>query len=428
MVSPLPGPPGLARRLGTTDAVVIGLGSMIGAGVFVAWAPAARAAGGGLLIGLAVAALVAYANATASAQLAAQYPTSGGTYVYGRERLGPWWGFVAGWGFVIGKTASCAAMALTFAAYAAPAGWERPVAVAAVIVLAAVNYRGITRTARLTRIIVAIVVSVLLVGVLAALTGGDPHWSRVDPSAGDGGVYGVLQSAGLLFFAFAGYARIATLGEEVRDPARTIPRAVQIALGATVAVYAIVAVTLLAVLGAGGVADTATPLAAAVGSSGWPWVGPVLRVGAACASLGALLALIAGVARTTLAMAREGDLPRSLAAVHPRYRVPHRAELALAAVVVVLVLTVDLRGAIGFSSFGVLVYYLVANMAAWTQSGGHRRFPRALQALGAVGCVVLVGTLPWTAVVAGGAVLAVGVLGRRWRLSGRGAVERPDGP
>ena len=131
--------PTLVRRLGTFDAVVIGLGSMIGAGVFSAFAPAAAAAGSGLLVGLGLAAAVAYCNAVASAQLAVQYPTSGGTYVYGRERLGEWWGFLAGWGFVIGKTASCAAMALTFAAYAVPGpGWlERPVAVLALLALTA---------------------------------------------------------------------------------------------------------------------------------------------------------------------------------------------------------------------------------------------------------------------------------------------------
>src|ERR1700750_1978924 len=138
----------LARRLGLGDAVVVGLGSMLGAGVFAALAPAARAAGAGLLAGLVAAIAVAYCNATASAQLAAQYPLSGGTYVYGRERLGPWWGFTAGWGFVIGKTASCAAMALTVAAYAVPGAWwvQRLVAVAAVLGLTALNYRGVTRT------------------------------------------------------------------------------------------------------------------------------------------------------------------------------------------------------------------------------------------------------------------------------------------
>ena len=405
----------LARRLGTGDAVVIGLGSMIGAGVFAAFAPAAEAAGGGLLIGLILAAVVAYANATASAQLAAQYPTSGGTYVYGRERLGPWWGFLAGWGFVMGKTASCAAMALTFAAYAAPTGWERPVAVATVAGLTAVNYRGITRTARLTRIIVAVVLTALLVAVVSSLAGGDPRWSQVTVWDGaQGNWYGVLQSAGLLFFAFAGYARIATLGEEVRDPERTIPRAILIALGVTVVVYAIIAVTVLTVLGPDGTAATPAPLAAAVDASTWSWAAPVVRVGAAAAALGALLALIAGVGRTSLAMARQGDLPGWLAGVHPRYQVPHHAEVALAVVVCVLVLVVDLRGVIGFSSFGVLLYYLVANMAAFSQDQDRRLFPKALQVVGVIGCIVLVVTLPPTSVAAGLGLFAVGVGYRLW--------------
>jgi APA family basic amino acid/polyamine antiporter len=408
---------GLARRLGPVDAVTIGLGSMIGAGVFSAFAPAAAAAGGGLLIGLAIAAVVAYANATSSAQLAAQYPTSGGTYVYGRERLGPWWGFLAGWGFVVGKTASCAAMALTFAAYTVPPAWQRPVAVVAVLVLAAVNCRGITRTARLTRILVAVVLAALAVVVTAALSG-----TRAGPVAGvasGGGVYGVLQSAGLLFFAFAGYARIATLGEEVRDPRRTIPRAVVLALGGAVSVYAVVAATLLTVLGPARLAASRAPLADAATVAGASWAVPVAAVGASAAALGALLSLVAGVGRTTLAMARGGDLPSWLAAVHPRHHVPHRAEITLAVVVAVLVLTTDLRGVIGFSSFGVLLYYLVANLAALTQESGHRRFPRWLQVLGAVGCVVLVATLPPAAVLAGVVVGAVGVIHRAVSRRGR---------
>ena len=409
--------PALARRLGTTDAVLIGLGSMIGAGVFAAFGPAARSAGAALLIGLAVAAYVAFCNATASAQLAAQYPTSGGTYVYGRERLGDWWGFLAGWGFVVGKTASCAAMALTFAAYAVPEDWQRPVAVAAVVALAAVNYRGVTRTAVLTRIVVTVVLTSLAVVVAAGLLGGRPDPDRVVATVdADPGWYGVLQSAGLLFFAFAGYARIATMGEEVKEPERTIPRAIQLALGLTVAVYAAVAVTVLAVLGADGVAASSSPLLDVVRAGSWSWTVPLVRFGAAAAALGALLALIAGVGRTSLAMARHHDLPGWLAAVHPRFRVPHHAEVALAGAVCLLVLTVDLRGAIGFSSFGVLVYYLVANLAAHTQDAGHRRFPRLLQTTGAAGCAVLVVTLPLSSVLSGVAVFAVGVVYRWSRL------------
>jgi APA family basic amino acid/polyamine antiporter len=413
--------PRLARRLGTVDAVVIGLGSMLGAGVFAAFAPAARAAGAGLLAGLAIAAVVAYCNATASAQLAAQYPASGGTYVYGRERLGPWWGFLAGWAFVVGKTASCAAMALTFAAYAVPSEWQRPVAVGAVLALTAVNYCGITRTARLTRILLAVVLAALVISVAAVLAGGDSDGGRFTDWSGVGW-YGVLQSAGLLFFAFAGYARIATLGEEVRDPARTIPRAIPVALGVAVAVYAAVAVTLLAVLGPDRLAAAAAPLAAAAGAGSADWAVPVVRVGAAAAALGALLALVAGIGRTSLAMAREGDLPRWLAAVHPRHLVPHHAELALAVGVCVLVLVADLREAIGFSSFGVLLYYFVANAAAFTQDREHRRWPRALQVLGAVGCLVLAATLPWQSITAGAAVLAIGLGYRVVRLrAGRSA-------
>lgn len=409
--------PALQRRLGTADAVFIGLGSMIGAGVFAAFTPAAQAAGNGLLIGLVVAAIVAACNALASAQLAAEYPTSGGTYIYGRERLGPWWGFLAGWSFVIGKTASCAAMALTFASYAAPAGWERPVAAVAVVALAAVNYRGVTRTAQLARVIVVLVLVALTVAVAATASTGMPRLPDLDPSSLVAhGPYGILQSAGLLFFAFAGYARIATMGEEVREPARTIPRAIVIALSITIAVYAVVAVSLLGALGADRLADSTAPLRDA--AAAWPWTTPVVTVGAAVASLGALLALIAGIGRTSLAMAREGDLPRWLAAVHPRFHVPHRAEVALALVVVVLVLTVDLRGAIGFSSFGVLLYYFVANVSAITQDREHRMLPRGVFVVGGIACLVLVATLPLAAIVGGLIVLVAGIVLRLIRRRG----------
>ncbi|HTF40583.1 MAG TPA: amino acid permease, partial [Propionibacteriaceae bacterium] len=403
--------PGLARRLGTFDAVIIGLGSMLGAGVFAAFSPAAGVAGAGLLIGLAVAALVAYCNATASAQLAAQYPTSGGTYIYGRERLGPWWGFLAGWGFVIGKIASCAAMALTFAAYVAPGPWQRPVAIAAVIILATVNYYGITRTAALTKIIVAVVLATLALVIAASLSGSDPtsvqSWDLLA-----GGWYGTLQSAGLLFFAFAGYARIATMGEEVRDPERTIPRAILTALTIAVLIYLLVGASILVALGPAGVAATPAPLAAAADVAGWAWAGWVVRLGAAAAALGALLALIAGVGRTTLAMARHNDLPDWLAAVHERHRVPHHAEVTVAGLVCVLILLTDLRGAIGFSSFGVLLYYLIANVAAYTQSSDRRRFPRILQLVGVAGCGTLALTLPLSAVLGGTLVFAVGIFYR----------------
>ncbi|PTM89042.1 MULTISPECIES: APC family permease [unclassified Streptomyces] len=403
----------LRRTLGVGDAVVIGLGSMIGAGIFAAPGPAARAAGSGLLLGLAVAAVVAYCNAIASARLAALYPASGGTYVYGRERLGPFWGYLAGWSFVVGKSASCAAMALTVGAYVWP-GQAHAVAVAAVVVLTTVNYGGVQKSAWVTRVIVAVVLAVLAFVVVVCLGSGASDVGRLDAGA-SGGAGGVLQAAGLLFFAFAGYARIATLGEEVRDPARTIPRAIPLALGIALAVYACVAVAVLSVLGAGGLGHADAPLADAVRAAGVPGLVPVVRVGAAVAALGSLLALLLGVSRTTLAMARDRHLPGVLSAVHPRFQVPHRAELVVGVVVAVLAATVDVRGAIGFSSFGVLAYYAVANASAWTLNPAPTA--RGLPALGLLGCVVLAFSLPVLSVVVGAGVLAVGVIAygvRRW--------------
>ncbi|MFE1380014.1 APC family permease [Streptomyces sp. NPDC058740] len=392
----------LRRSLGVFDAVVIGLGSMIGAGIFAALGPAAHAAGTGLLPALAAAAVVAYCNAMASARLAARYPASGGTYVYGRERLGPFWGYLAGWAFVVGKTASCAAMALTVGSYLWP-DQAHAVAVAAVVALTAVNYRGVQKSALLTRVIVALVLAVL--AAVVTVSAGAGQGERLG-LGGDVPTGGVLQAAGLLFFAFAGYARIATLGEEVRDPARTIPRAVPIALGITLVVYAAVAVSVLAVLGAPRLAASAAPLADAVRAADAAWLVPVVTAGAALAALGSLLSLVLGVSRTTLAMARDGYLPAPLAAVHPRFRVPHHAELAVGAVVAVVAATADLRGAIGFSSFGVLVYYGIANAAAFTL--GPRERP--LAALGLLGCGVLAFALPMGAVLAGVGVLAAGTV------------------
>ncbi|MFJ9612224.1 APC family permease [Kitasatospora sp. NPDC101176] len=404
--APTAAPEELRRHLGVFDAVVIGLGSMIGAGIFAALAPAASAAGSGLLLGLGLAAVVAYCNATSSARLAARYPRSGGTYVYGRERLGDFWGYLAGWGFVVGKTASCAAMALTVGSYVWPQQ-AHAMAVAAVVALTAVNYVGVQKAAWLTRAIVAVVLAVLAAVVTACLTGEDvdtAHWAV----GADAGFHGVLQAAGLLFFAFAGYARIATLGEEVRDPRRTIPRAIPLALGITLVVYGAVALAVLAILGPDRLAHTGAPLTEAVRAAGVPGLAPVVRVGAAVAALGSLLALILGVSRTTFAMARDRHLPHVLAAVHPRFAVPHRAELTVGAVVALLAAVADVRGAIGFSSFGVLAYYAVANASAWTLTPAEGRPPRAVPALGLAGCVVLAFALPGASVLWGALVLALG--------------------
>jgi APA family basic amino acid/polyamine antiporter len=358
---------------------------------------------------LAAAAVVAWCNATSSAELAALYPASGGTYVYGRERLGAGWGYLAGWSFVVGKTASCAAIALTFGAYASNGSFTRPLAVGAVIALTAINTLGIRKTAWTTRVIVFVVLLALAGVVVACLFGGTADADRLG-SLTVGGWHGILQSGGLLFFAFAGYARIATLGEEVRDPQRTIPRAIPIALGITLVVYAAVAVAALLAVGPAVLAGSKAPLTSAVRAGSLDWFAPAVRAGAAVASLGVLVSLLAGVSRTTFAMAANRDLPRWLSEVHPTRRVPRHAELAVGAVVVAVLLVADVRGAIGFSSFAVLVYYAIANASAWTLARSERRWPRPLAALGLLGCLVLAVSLPATSLITGAAIVVVGAL------------------
>ena len=453
------GPAVLSRRLGLRDAVVIGLASMIGAGAFVSLGAAQDLAGSLAPAAVLVAAVVALCNATSTAQLAAQHPAAGGTYHYGRERLGPWWGFLAGWCFVIGKTASCAAMALVVAAYLVPEPFQRPVAALLVVVLTAVNLVGITRTAVLARVLVTVALAALVltgVRLLAGIVAGGPTggtgdgggagaglWEVPGPlagqaaglwdgglaavaGAGEGGALGILlalaQAAALMFFAFAGYARVATLGEEVVAPRRTIPRAILLALAAVGALYLVLSVILVLVGPAPGEqgwgpAPFRTALDA-VGAGG-VWA-VVVTIGAVAAASGALLALVAGISRTVLAMARERDLPPVLAHVSPRFSVPQRAEAAAGIAVVLLVLLAsDVLVAIAASSFGVLLYYAVANLAALTQTGQWRLFPKAMQWLGLAGCVLLVAALPGRTIVAGLVLVAVGLAYRGLVLAAR---------
>jgi basic amino acid/polyamine antiporter, APA family len=309
---------------------------------------------------------------------------------------------------VVGKTASCAAMALTFASYAAP-GYERWAGAAAIVAMTALGRFGVQKSAAATRLIVAVVLGVLVAVVVACLAGGTADVDNLRPFPG-GSAYGILQAAGLLFFAFAGYARIATLGEEVRGPARTIPRAVSLALTITLVTYLLVDLAALLAVGAHALGATPAPLEVAVSAGRLHALAPVVRVGAAVAALGSLLALLLGVSRTGLAMARDRFLPSALAHVDEARSVPDRVELAVGAVVLVLVLTTDLRGAIGFSSFGVLVYYGIANASASTLRAHERPPARWVPVVGVLGCATLAVSLPWTSALAGAGVLALGAL------------------
>ncbi|TFD88030.1 APC family permease [Cryobacterium lactosi] len=407
----------LRRHLGTGGATVVGLAAMIGAGVFYVWAPAAAAAGSGLLVGLVLAGLIASLNALSSAQLAMSHPVSGGAYAFGRATIGPWWGFSAGWLFLAGKTASAGAIALILGGYLWPEQ-ARLVAVLAVLVLGGVNLAGIRSTARLSAVVVLLVLGGLFTLVLvvgAGLAGGTVSVAFDAGTLVEGGWAGILQSAGLLFFAFAGYARMATLGEEVRDPRRTLPRAIVTALALTLVVYGVIGLLCVLVLGPAALASSASPLADLVGGrEPWTWVARLLA-GVAC--LGSLAGILAGLSRTALAMAREGDLPGALGRISPVRRTPMTAEVTIGLVAVLAVLLLDPAQLVGFSACAVLVYYAIAHLAALRQPPGERWLPRWVQYAGAAGCLLLAVTLPWPGVLAALAWLALGLAGRALRLA-----------
>ena len=399
------------RRLGTPDAVVLGLAAMLGTGVFAVWAPAAAAAGTWLPLAVLLAGVVALCNAVSTADLAAAYPESGAGYVYGRHRLGPAAGRLAGVAFLTGKSASAAAAAGVFGSYVLPAQ-PLPTAIAAVVAATALNIAGVRWTARAAYALVGGTLAVLLVVVAVGLfgSGGTEVASAATaesaPVAVRGGLLGVGTAAGLVFFAFAGYARIATLGEEVRNPERTLPRAILIALGAALVTYLLVAVALLVGLGPERLAVESAPLVALVDTGRASAVGVLVRVGAAVAAGSALLTVLIGLSRMELAMARRGELPPALAVVGTR-GTPWRADLAGGLVVIVIAVLAGPAAAIAVSACSVLVYYAVINLSALRLPLGQRNWPGWTAGLGVVGSLVLALLLPFTQVAITAGVLAI---------------------
>jgi APA family basic amino acid/polyamine antiporter len=304
-------------------------------------------------------------------------------------------------------------MALAIGSYLAP-DFAKAIALGSVVLLTAINYLGVKRTARTIMILVPWVVGVLLLVVVSGTGSEAFDASRLWGSAPTG-TAGILKAGALIFFAFAGYARIGTLGEEVREPGRTIPRAMTLAVTITLVVYTLVAITALGTLGADRLASSVSPLAEVTQVAGWDWAVVVVRFAAVVAAGGALLTLLAGLSRTVFAMAQNRDLPTWLGAVHDHRKTPYRAEMVAGLSVMVVLLLTDLLGAVGFSSFLVLWYYAVANLAALRLDPAERRWPRLISVLGLGGCLVLGLSLSPSTVAVGAGLLVIGWLGRRLR-------------
>lgn len=401
----------LRRQLGTTAAVLLGLGSIVGTGVFVSIGIAAGVAGPSVVSAVAAAGLVAAANGLSSAQLAAAHPVSGGTYVYAGRLLSPGWGFVAGWMFLGAKTASAATAALGFSGYLLaatgwPPGWHRFIALGIVALVGAAVLRGIRRSATVNGVLVGFVIAALGMFVVAGIA----DVSRQNIAAAAPTLTGSwFEAAALMFVAYTGYGRIATLGEEVRDPVRTIPRAIVTTMAITIALYGLVAVVAIGSIGAAVLAAaTETSTAPLVAAAGHPGVARLVEVAAIVAMASVLLNLVLGVSRVVLAMGREGDLPHRMAAVDATGTTPVPATVATLAAVAGLTLIGNVTTTWTFSAVTVLIYYTLTNLAALRLRPEQRRFPRWIAAGGAAACLglaVFVEPLVWLAT---GLLLAVG--------------------
>ena len=398
----------LARSLGFVDATAIGLGAIIGAGVFVAIAPAVGIAGSAALISLVIAGFVALFNSLSSAQLAAVYPESGGTYVYARKMINDLTGFTAGWVFLIAAISADSAIALAFAAYLDflfPAVSARAVAVIICLAVTAINYLGVKYSAEVNNVMVVIKVGVLVFFIAA----GAFFFRVVRLAPFHVEAASLLHAAAILFFAYTGHSRVATLGEEVKEPEKTIPRAIFTALGASAGLYL---GTLLIALGLAGsrLASSDAPLALAMKSTGINWSVYVIALGAVVATSSVFLTDLLGISRVVLAMARNGDLPRSLSAVHRRFGTPHRAVLVSGIAVTLLAAFLPLRNLVEAGSFGLLLYYALTNLAAFRLPKEKRRYHKALGAAGLVTCLGLAVFLPWRTIALELLVIAGGIV------------------
>ncbi|HLV92374.1 MAG TPA: APC family permease [Aequorivita sp.] len=403
----------LLRNLTLKDAVGIGLGAIIGAGIFVVTGVAAGVSGPAFIIGLLIAGVVATFNALSSAQLASKYPQSGGTYEYGYILINPALGFSAGWMFLISKLSAAGVVAIGFGSYFHQLILEvSPItfSVMAVVLLTSANYYGVKKAGALNLIIVSVTVLSLFYLIYSGIPEVKPE--NFKPFA-PFGLSGIAEAAALLFFAFTGYARIATLAEEVANPKKTIPRAIIFTTIAAIILYTAISVVGIGVIGTENMAKTSAPIQAVANALTTPGISVIVTIGASTAMLGVLLSQVLGISRMMLAMGRRKDLPLAFQKIHSRYRVPHVGILFTGVIILLLVFFGTFEFIVRSATFTILLYYSITNIAAIKQPKEDRRYGKLIPALGLIGCLAMSISLPFNVIVSGLGLLLIGFV-LRW--------------
>ncbi|MFA5668903.1 MAG: amino acid permease [Balneolaceae bacterium] len=399
---------GLLRSLTLKDAVGVGLGAIIGAGIFVVTGVAAGVAGPALIVGLLIAGIIATFNALSSAQLAAKYPHSGGTYEYGYILINPTFGFSAGWMFLISKLAAAGVVAIGFGSYfyqLVPIASPITFSVLAVIFLTIANFFGIKKAGLLNLLIVSITLLSLLYLVVSGIP--EVQTENFKPFA-PFGISGIAEASALLFFAFSGYARIATLAEEVAEPKKTIPKAIIITIVTAILLYVAISVIAIGVIGTENMANSKSPLQVVANTLATPGISIIITIGASTAMLGVLLSQILGISRMMLAMGRRGDLPPIFQTIHNRHHVPHISILITGGIILLLTLIGSFEFIVRAATFTILLYYSITNIAALKQPESDRLYGRLIPVFGLIGCLVMSVSLPFNVIISGVGLLAIG--------------------
>ncbi len=401
---------GLLRSLTLKDAIGVGLGAIIGAGIFVVTGIAAGVSGPAFLVGLLVAGIIASFNASSSAQLAAIYPHSGGTYEYGYILINSAFGFSAGWMFLISKLAAAGVVSIGFGSYfyqLVPITSPIIFSIGAVILLTVANYFGIKKAGNINLVIVAITVLSLLYLIFSGIP--EVNSDNFKPFA-PFGISGIAEAAALLFFAYTGYARIATLAEEVSEPKKTIPKAIIITIITAFVLYAAVSIVAIGVIGSESMAHSQSPLQVVAENLTTPSIRIVTTIGASTAMLGVLLSQILGISRMMLAMGRRHDLPPVFQAIHSHYRVPHWGIIITGIIILLLTIFGTFEFIVRASTFTILLYYSITNISALKQPKKEQMYSRFIPVCGLTGCLVMSVSLPFNVIISGIGLLMGGFI------------------
>jgi len=410
----------LKREMGLFGATALGIGAIIGSGIFIVTGIVAGIAGPAMVLSILLAGIISFFSAVSVAELGRCMPVEGGTYAFARDLISPYAGFIAGWIWIFSNIFVGAAVSLGFAQYFVtfiPGLPVKLVAVVVCLVFLVVNYAGLKESALVNNLLVSVKVLILLFfvafGLMFFRTANLVPFVPMGPT-------GVLSGAALIFFAYTGFARVTIIAEEVHDPETTIPRSIYLALFLSTVIYLLVSVVAIGLAGPARLAGSGSPLSDAIATAGNPAVVAIISLGAMIATASVLLTTILGISRIVFAMGRNGDLPRTFSTLNARYCTPAMAIGITGALMIAALLLTDLILVVSVSTFAMLVYYGIANIAALKIPAARKRYPAIISVIGAVSCVVLLVFLSPVSIAIGIAGIGLGTAIFFYRKRGTG--------